>query len=440
MVRAVVGGVVLLGSVQFAVVVSRSRPGPELSAEPPPPRHVQAVVVQPVPVTRQWEGYGTARAMAAAEVAAEVAGRVIHRPAAVEPGAAIRAGELIMALDPEDYQAQVAAIESRIAATRADLESLAVEESSLRRQVEAAEEEAELRRRDYERAAAALERGAGSRTDVERRLVELNRATREAIALREAMEQVPARRKKLEAQTAELNAQLRAAAHDLSRTEIRSPLDGLVQRVEVEEGEWVRAGQVVARVVDLRRLEVPLKLPVSAMATVQVGDEVELRADSPLEERWRGSIARIAPEADPDTRTVTLYVELEQRGEGAGQLRPGQFVVGRVRAGASETRLVVPRRAVVRERVLVAEEADAEGRARVRPVAVQVLYYVEGRYPMLDADEREWAVVDAALRAGETVIVSNLDELGEGSVVRVGGAREVARDGGGPGDRREGGL
>ena len=51
---------------------------------------------------------------------------------------------------------------------------------------------------------------------------------------------------------------------------------------------------------------------------------------------------------------------------------------------------------------------------------VRVLYHLDGRFPEIDPLETQWSVVEGDVRAGDRVIVSNLDSLHPGSRVRVG--------------------
>jgi multidrug efflux pump subunit AcrA (membrane-fusion protein) len=78
-----------------------------------------------------------------------------------------------------------------------------------------------------------------------------------------------------------------------------------------------------------------------------------------------------------------------------------------------EPRVLVPRSAVQRDRVMV-----VNGDGRAEPRIVNVSYYFEGAFPDLHPIEREWAVISAGLGPGERVIISNLDDLDPGTPVR----------------------
>lgn len=459
LVRAALAGVILLVAVGIAFALYETRPEPTQRPLEATPLSVRTVLARPAPVDRRWEGFGTARAVAEADVAAQVSGRVVERPPGIEPGNAVAAGDLILRIDPTDYEQRVAAARGAIASLEAQIVALDVEEARLSEQVVLATDEAEAAARDLARAREVQQQGAGTQADVDQRIAALRAAERAVTALRQQLELLGPRGRQLEAELVRARSELRLAEEDLARTEIRSPIAGVLQSVGPRPGEYVVPGDAAARVVDVRLVEVPLRIPVSAGGTVRVGDPVVLEHVGGADSAWEGQVARVSPEADEQSRTMQVFVLVEQDPEdpaeqaeggrtlerpvderGRPLLLPGQFVTGRVFTRSPEDRLVVPRRAVVDGRVLVAE-AGATGEPTVRRVRwadAPVLFYLEGSYPEIDPEERQWAVLERrpqdplSLRAGMLVVTSNLDKLRPGMIVDVGGGVEP-RPAGGPG-------
>lgn len=441
-VRSVVGLVAVLAAVGVTYELVRTKPQAPLADERLSPP-VAAVLPAPVVrLPRVWTGYGTARALNAADVAAEVAGRVIERPVAIEDGARVGAGDLIARLDPRDYQGRADALRQQVAGATADLSGLEVEEASLRERVALSQDQAEAARRELERAREVFSRGSGNESAIDARVQSLQQVLVTLEGLREQLARVPSRRSAIEATLAARRADLRVAEADLERTVIKAPLAGVIQRVSVEAGEFVRAGEPVARVVDLSEIEVPIRLPVSASDRLAVGDTATLWADgaSPGELSWVGTVRRIAPEADAASRSVTVFVVVRQRdglgdGEAAGLLRPGRFVLAEVTSQSDEPRVLVPRRVVEADRVRVALPPDpgwlesvevredprllrvdlsrARRLRRVSEVQIEVERYIEGHFPGIDPVEREWAVLVPGMDAGD-------DGAGDGAVDGVG--------------------
>src|SRR5688500_5470189 len=74
------------------LAASRPQPAPSGTANAAP--RVVVMRAAPVPVRRQWHGFGTARAMDAADVPARVTATVIERPEHIRPGRTVTRGEI----------------------------------------------------------------------------------------------------------------------------------------------------------------------------------------------------------------------------------------------------------------------------------------------------------------------------------------------------------
>lgn len=425
--RVVAGLVVIaIGLSIFSFLVATT-PKPPRKPIDAVPLAVRAIRTVPVEVESTWEGYGTARSPLARDIPAQLSARVVERPAAIEPGLPVRRGDLILRLDDADVRAVADAARENVASLSAQIDGLDAEARRWSDQLELAQDDADRERRELERTIEALSLGAATEAEADRRRAGVSRLEREIASIRQALDVVPSRRASLLASRLAEEARLAAAVENLARTRILAPIDGTLQEIAVREGEMVTPGMRVARVVDLARIEVPLLLPMSAGSEVVPGSAVALWRDTRAEAAWQGQVARLAPEADPGTRTLAAYVVVDQDPAARDVLRPGQFVVGRVRIPAETPRLVVPRRIVEDGRVFVAERAGESTVARARRVTV--MFHVEHSFPTLDPGESQWAVVASGLEPGDVVIVSNIADLREGLPVepRAGLAAEDPR-------------
>ncbi len=347
------------------------REKPKLKPEVFAPLLVEGMVVEPQEVERGWTGYGNARAMDSARVSPQVSGLVIDRPRWLEAGAKVEAGMMLFELDAVDFELAAKTAQDTIASLEAQLSGLDVEENRLRKRLGLAEDEAEIAARDYERAQAAVAGGAGSRSELDQWMSAVRRAQRAVIVLGQQLDLIPSRRGDLVARIEGQRTQLKKAQEDIARARIASPISGVVQSVSLEVGEWAQVGQVAAVIVDLSRMEVPLRVSMDASGHIHVGDRAEVRARLEDEAVWEGRVLRIGPDADAQTRALTVYVEIEQDPDGSRVLRPGQFVVGQVIESSASEQIVVPRRTIQNGRVLVAGEVDS-AEARVWPLAERI--------------------------------------------------------------------
>ncbi len=397
----------LAGGIFIGLVVTRPVAESVRSAGPP-----RVLVVQPqrIPVRREWSGYGTAAAMDAADVPARVSATVAEVPPEVLAGAPVARGQLLARLDDSDFIREVEIAVQTIAELDAQLAQLAVEEESWGQRLELALEEVALARTELERVQAAVEREAAKLRELDLARQALLAIERQEVATREEVGKVPARRLRLQALRAREEATLALARLNKQRCLVASPIDGLLQSIDVDEGESVQVGARVARVVSLARIEVSLRLPASARSSVRPGDEVSLSAGDRDEGGWRALVSRLSPEDDEATRTFGVFVELRQPGN-APLLAPGRFVRGVVRSDRPEARTVIPRRSVSGERILLVEDGILASRR------VTVDFFVEGTLPGTGLEDLQWAVLDGDLPEGAAVLLNASSDLPVGGPV-----------------------
>jgi RND family efflux transporter MFP subunit len=426
--RAVVAVVVLsIGVGLFFVLVSTGRTTPQVAIDDLRPR-VVVFEARRMPVARQWTGYGTAEAIDYADVPARVTATVEAIPPDVQAGLPVEAEQVLVRLDASDYQRQAEIAQQTLAELQAQLEQLAVERRRLAEQVKIEQRELEIARSELERVQSLYAQDAARSRDVDAAQRTALAAEARYVATQQGLEAIAPRRQALEARIAGQRSSLRRAQQDVERTQVRSPIAGVLQDVLVRRGENVGAGQPVARVVNLDRIEVPLRLPTLARPTVGIGDVAAVNTTGEASLSWEATITRIAPEADPQSRTMTAYVEVAQPGaqqrygEPATRpvLTPGTFVTGQITARQPETRWVVPRRSIRNGRIMTVEQGQ------LRSVPVTALFGVEQRFEGFGLPDRQWMVVDAPLRAGDQVLVNVPTDFSDGLAVTPVKATAVA--------------
>ena len=150
-------------------------------------------------------------------------------------------------------------------------------------------------------------------------------------------------------------------------TTIRSPIGGVIQTLDVRRGMTLSAGQTLAQVSGLGTVWLNAAVPEAQSAGIRVGRPVRVELTAFPGDSVYGRVIAILPTAQAESRTLTVRIELPNRG---GRLRPGMFATVHL-AGDAGGGLLVPSEAVIRtgKRNLV---MVAVGGGRYRPVAVQV--------------------------------------------------------------------
>jgi hypothetical protein len=184
-------------------------------------------------------------------------------------------------------------------------------------------------------------------------------------------------------------------------------MDGVLQHADKEIGEMVAMGAPVARVVDPRRLEVPLLLPASARPLVAVGQPVLLMPDRAGASVIDARVTRVAPEDDAVTRTFAVFAEIES----SEAIAPGTFVEASILCEAGAPRSVLPRRSVSEGRVYVVRE----GRVHLTPVEVE--FAITGPKPETGLPDSEWLVLREPLPTGSKVVLDASRQIPDGTAI-----------------------
>jgi RND family efflux transporter MFP subunit len=144
-----------------------------------------------------------------------------------------------------------------------------------------------------------------------------------------------------EAQLADAKSRLASAERQLGDTVLRSPIDGVVSRRAANAGDVVSVGTELFTIIDPSSMRLEAAVPSDDLSRLTIGSVVEFAVRG-YDQRFHGRIERIAPQADPATRQVPIYVAIPNVG---GRLVAGLFAEGRV-VSESADGLVVPANAV----------------------------------------------------------------------------------------------
>ena len=416
--RAVVVLVLVAVGVGGFVYLVETAPHPAVVDPQEAALAVPVFEVRPVEVARQWRGYGTAEPVDSADVPARVSATVERIADDADPGARVEADQPLVWLDDSDFVQQVTIAEQRLAEIDAALDQLDTEEASLKQRLELEEEDVSLARAELDRLETLEDRGVANQQDLDDGRRMINTAKRSRLATQEALDSTGPRRRSLLAQQASLNASIEIARLNQQRCTITSPLAGVLQSVDVEVGEALAAGQRVARVVAPSPVEVPIRLPASARATLDVGDPVTLRATaggtggggSGGGSTWTTTVARIAPEEDPQTRTIVVYAVVADEPDRQAPT-PGAFLGATIASGDAADRLAVPRRAKRGGRVQVIRDGVAQS------VAVDTEYDVGRTFPQTGLPDDQWSVLTGGLSPGDLVVVNSGSLIADGQRV-----------------------
>jgi RND family efflux transporter MFP subunit len=295
-------------------------------------------------------------------VSALVPGRIAGL--VVAEGDRVQSGQVLAKLDDRPYRDQLQQAEAVEQQARANLENAQL---------------AQKRNEDL------FQRGIAARKDLEDARTQESVA---AAALRQA------------------EAALELSRLQLTRTQILSPLNGVVAKRFVSVGEQLdgTAAQPIVEVANLRAIEFQANVPASYLGKMRPGEPVRLTSESAGDKKVLGRVVAISPAVDPATGVGLVRIRVPNPD---GLLRLGMFLSARVAVDTHAHALVVPPEAVYR---------DETGEPRVFVVTQDTATAVPVK---LGIETKDRVELLAGPKEGDAVVLSGGYGLGDKARVRV---------------------
>lgn len=329
-------------------------------------------------------------------------------------GQSVKQGDVLVEIDPKDYELARAAAQTALDAANADLEVLkAWQRPEEVRRLRALRDQAaahvdlaklELARVEELRAGNVVSESeydqARSGYTVAKAVLDGAEAALEVATNGPTEEELARARSRI----AQAEAQVALAQDRLDRTKIRAPFDGVITERYVDVGERVTAMPRVEilEIMDLDIVFVEVGIPERHVHQVAIGDVVSLRAEG-LRQPVSGSVVLVNDKVDRATRTYRVRVAVDNADR---MLKPGQFVRVSFALRSAEDLLLVPRQAVTfgggQPQVFVC----ADDQVALRDVRLGL------------GDDRRVEILEG-LAAGEKVVIDDPAVLADGMEVEV---------------------
>lgn len=228
---------------------------------------------------------------------------------AVVDNQAVKKGDLLVRIDPRDYKAARDKADAAVAAEEAALGNL---DATARLQhaviaqseagVSAAKAEAtrsrldDARYRDLAgRSAVSVESAQRAQADYQTAQAGSDRAAAAVQAAERQLDVIESQRRQVQAALAQAAAEQETARLNLSYTELRAPVDGVVGNRRARVGMYSTAGSQLIVVVPAHGLWIDANFKEDQLARMHVGQAVEIRADVLPGRAFRGHVTSLAP-------------------------------------------------------------------------------------------------------------------------------------------------
>ncbi|MVW74818.1 efflux RND transporter periplasmic adaptor subunit [Pseudomonas xionganensis] len=352
---------IMLGVVLLVVLALAAYKGLSIYREiqmfsaPQPAISVAAATAQTQPWQERLPAIGTLKAIQGVDLTVEVGGTV--REVLFRSGEQVRLGQPLIQMDSEVEQASLATAQAELG----------------------------LARVEFERGRSLVSRQSISKSEFDRLSAELQKAN---------------------ASVAQLQAQL-------AKKRILAPFSGTIGIRQVDVGDYLSSGTIIATLQDLSALSVDFFLPEQAAPKLAIGETVLLSVAAYPGEQFEGRITAINPKVEDNTRNLQARAELANPGN---KLLPGMFANLQVLLPQTPQRVVVPETALTYtlygNSVYVIEEQPAEGD---KPAQLQV----QRRFVETGERRDGQVVVLKGLKAGEQVVSAGQLKLDNGAHVAI---------------------
>lgn len=311
---------------------------------------------------------GEVRARVESRLGFRVGGKIVARK--VDVGAAVKRGQVLMQLDPQDLQ-------------------LAQAQSNAG--LKAAESNRDLARAELKRYQELREKNFVSQAVLDGKETTFK-------AAQASYEQALAGYKNQSNQT--------------GYTTLISDVDGVVTGVDAEVGQVVAAGNPVVRVAQMGEKEIVIGIPEDKVDTLRRITDVRVRIWANPHEAIPGKIRELSPIADPATRTYLAKISIP---DAPADVRLGMTAYVTFAAKTTQTMIKVPLTALFQEKASTSLWVVENGVVKLVPVQVA-------------APAGNDILIGAGVTAGQTIVTAGVNLLKSGQKVKILGDEPLAKD------------
>jgi multidrug efflux pump subunit AcrA (membrane-fusion protein) len=372
---------------------------------------VNVITITPETVTPVLTAFGELRSRRTLELRTSAGGTVTMLAEGFVEGGKVEAGEVLLRLDPTDFEAALEVARTDVVEAQADRLDAETALTLARDDLANAEKQADLRAAALTRQRDLVSRGVGTEAAVETAELAAASAEQAVLSRRQALANAEARVNQAENMLARRNISLADAERRLAETVMIAEFTGTLSQVSVVEGGLVTQNERIGQIVDAQALEASFRVSTAQYSRLLdsagrlVPAEIAVRLDvAGVDLVTTGRIERESAEVGEGQTGRLLFAKLDE----ARGFRPGDFVTVEIREPALDGVVVLPATALdAAGRVLALGEND-----RLEEAQVELL-----------RRQGDAVLVRAPGLAGREVVAERTPSLGPG--IRVRAARPV---------------
>ena len=392
---------------------------PNEAAKPKPVASVRAVEVKTSDLQTWIFGEGTARAVRREFLSFESAGRIEYVDPDLKEGDRVRRGQVIA------YQQQDRSVADTTNAD-ANVAEAKTQQSVARANLSEANASLSLAKKTFQRYAKLLAQKSASQQEYDEAKLRMNQAI---AAQQKASRQLASSATQITA----AEAQKDKASVAASESRITSPIDGVLARLNIEQGYYFSPQQIQSTseggalntvpvvIIDASAFEITVDLPSYTSRQIKVGNEVlvqlrdsaqdglnqsrEAPGENAFSSSVRATVYAVSPSVDPETRTYAVKLRTIS---GAEKIQDGEYVTAWIAGPRAMAAITIP---------LDASRFD-NGSPFVFVVnpETSIVSRKEVKFGLRGRDKRQ---VVSGVSAGDWVVTEGRSKISDGDLVRV---------------------
>jgi HlyD family secretion protein len=331
----------------------------------------------------------------------------------VQRGARVKKGQLLAILENKDLAAQAEASKGDFdqadatyaitvnAGVPQQIQKAELDAAAAKSAFEAAQkvfdsrkdlfQQGAIPRRDFDSADVALAQARSQNEQAQKQLADLQRMGKEQLL------------KAAEGTKESAEGHYRAATAQLSYSEIRSPIDGVVTDRPLYVGDLANANQPILTMMDISALVAKAHIPQVDAAQLKLGDASQIKVEG--EEPVAARVSLVSPALDPGSTTIEVWVETRKP---SASIKPGMTVTLEITAKTVKDAIAAPSNAIFK---------NAEGTPYVLVAGTDKKAHQKG--VQLGVRNSDLTQITSGINAGDPIIVSGGYAVPDGTSIEI---------------------
>jgi len=250
---------ILIGALVF-VVLMKTRKGPPEKEKVDPARMVRIIQMKASSVRPRTTAYGTVKPTRTWQAVARVSGEVIYTNPLFEKGQRIKAGTLLIEIDPIEYKISVAEAEANIQSALTQIKQLKDKESNNKALLKLEQSTLQITKNEVDRQKRLLKSKISSKSAFDQAEKSYIAQKYKMQTLENAINSMTSEFSLLTLQKKQAELRLESANIKLSYTKIRAPFDCVIASTNIEKSQFVQMGQKIAEADNLDTIEIEAQI------------------------------------------------------------------------------------------------------------------------------------------------------------------------------------